>query len=181
MKYRVKCLNLRRMIWVGNLWYCDVHDVGVAVDVAWQRTRTQQWLMQQWELCFLWGPIRGSVFYGVGSQAINPRAMKSECDWLRMETDAVVNWWQGMPEECCIGTQAEEPLPALCRVLLKYCKGCTLWYSVTVHCNPINPVVNPIPRLRSLKSMTILHVEEPCVYAGHIVVKLRRLWWVAYN
>jgi hypothetical protein len=27
--------------------YCDVHDVGVAVDAAWQRTRTQQWLMQQ--------------------------------------------------------------------------------------------------------------------------------------
>jgi hypothetical protein len=23
-------------------------------------------------------------------------------------------------------------LPALCRVLLKYCKGCTLWYAVTV-------------------------------------------------
>jgi hypothetical protein len=25
--------------------YCGVHDVGVAVNVAWQRT--QQWLMQQ--------------------------------------------------------------------------------------------------------------------------------------
>jgi hypothetical protein len=43
-------------------------------------------------------------------------------------------------------------LPALRRVLRKCCKGCTLWYAVTitVHCNPINPVDNPIPRLRSL-------------------------------
>jgi hypothetical protein len=50
----------------------------------------------------------------------------SEKKWV------VRNRWQGMPEECCSGTQAEEPLPALCWVLLKCCKGCTLWYAVTV-------------------------------------------------
>jgi hypothetical protein len=37
---------------------CDVPAVGVAVDVAWQRT--QQSLMQQWENCFLRGLFRGN-------------------------------------------------------------------------------------------------------------------------
>jgi hypothetical protein len=37
-----------------------MHAVGVAVDVAWQRTRTQQSPMQQWDNC---------VFYGVCSEA----------------------------------------------------------------------------------------------------------------
>jgi hypothetical protein len=38
-------------------------------------------------------------------------------------------------------------LPALCWVLRRCCRGCTLWYAVTVivHGNPINPVDNPIP------------------------------------
>jgi hypothetical protein len=29
--------------------YCDMHAGGVTVDVAWQRTRTQQSLMQHWK------------------------------------------------------------------------------------------------------------------------------------
>jgi hypothetical protein len=40
----------------------------------------------------------------------------------------------------CSGTQAEEPLPALCCVVK------------CVHSNPINPVVNSIPRLQSLNT-----------------------------
>jgi hypothetical protein len=35
---------------------------GVAVDVAWQCTRTQQWLMQQWENCFFYGVRSEEVF-----------------------------------------------------------------------------------------------------------------------
>jgi hypothetical protein len=56
------------------LKYCDVHALGVAVDVAWKRTRTQQWLLQQWEncvfygsdprKCFLRGPVSGYTTRG---------------------------------------------------------------------------------------------------------------------
>jgi hypothetical protein len=58
--------------------YCVVHAVGVAVDVAWQRTCTQQSLMQQWENCFSYGVCSEAtiadatvgVFFVVRSRAI---------------------------------------------------------------------------------------------------------------
>jgi hypothetical protein len=59
-----------------------MHTGGEAVDVAWQRTRTQQSLMQQWKrpAFSLWsvpvmtscnnGGILDGVFFGVRPQAI---------------------------------------------------------------------------------------------------------------
>jgi hypothetical protein len=41
--------------------YCDVHAVGVAVDVAWQCTRKQQW-----ENCLFYG-VRSEEVFSTGS------------------------------------------------------------------------------------------------------------------
>jgi hypothetical protein len=53
--------------------YCDVHAVGqqstvetLFTTVAWQCTRTQQWLLQQWENCIFYG-IRSEEVFSLGS------------------------------------------------------------------------------------------------------------------
>jgi hypothetical protein len=58
-----------------------VHAAGVAVDVAWQRTRTQQWLLQQWESCsFLYGPVwhNSKAAFSMGSV---PRLYNEDHVW----------------------------------------------------------------------------------------------------